>query len=161
MPLHFVKLDLGDVPIRMRNLTIVMVGLGGGADKHGDAKARDQPGVAKAPDVVTDGDSAGGDDKDCNDNAEGNRGHMGIQINVNVVWDGNCNVMLQVMLAKSAKLTFDIKHIKLFGWQNILLSPLTSNLPVVSAIQSGDHDEVHGHSREDDECGPVNAVGGH
>ncbi len=39
------------------------------------------------------------------------------------------------MLTKSTKLAFGVKHIKLSGWLHILLSPLTSNLLVVSAIQ--------------------------
>ncbi len=52
MPLHFVKLDLGVIPIRMTNVKIVRVGLGGGANKHRDGKVQDQPGVAKAQNML-------------------------------------------------------------------------------------------------------------
>jgi len=61
----------------------------------------------------------------------------GIQIDVDVVWDGNCDIMLQATLTKSAKVTFGVKSIKLKGRMHILLSPLTTELPVISAIQYG------------------------
>jgi hypothetical protein len=116
VPLDFMKLDLGDIPIRTMNVKILMVELGGGANEHWDAKARDQLEVAKAQDLIMGGDLVGGDNKDCNDNVDGNRGQAGIiQININMVWDGNFDVMLQAMLTKLAKLTFGVKHIKLSG----------------------------------------------
>jgi hypothetical protein len=137
VPLHFVKLDLGDVPIRTTNMTILRVRLGGGggggaddASQHGGGGA---PGYARPQDAVADGDSDGGD---CDD-ADGNGGQAGIQINVDVVWDGNCDVMLQATLTKSAKVTFGVDRIKLSGRLHVLLSPLTSDLPVVSAVQYG------------------------
>lgn len=61
----------------------------------------------------------------------------GIQIDVDVCWDGNCDIMLQATFTKSAKVTFGVKHIKLSGRMSILLSPLTTELPVISAIQYG------------------------
>jgi len=61
----------------------------------------------------------------------------GIQVDVDVCWDGNCDIMLQATFTKSAKVTFGVKHIKLSGRMSILLSPLTTELPVISAIQYG------------------------
>ncbi|KAL9189839.1 hypothetical protein ACHAXT_009514 [Thalassiosira profunda] len=101
VPLHFVRLDLGDVPIRMANMFIHRV----------DLMQRD---------------GAGQKEK-----------QAGIQIDVDVVWDGNCDVMLQATLTKSAKVTFGVKQIKLSGRMHILLSPLTTDIPVISAVQYG------------------------
>ncbi|KAL7526718.1 hypothetical protein ACHAXR_001619, partial [Thalassiosira sp. AJA248-18] len=56
---------------------------------------------------------------------------------MDVVWDGNCDIMLQATLSKSVKVTFGVKKIKLSGKMNILLSPLTTELPVISAVQYG------------------------
>ena len=53
VPLHFVRLDLGDVPIKMQNMFIHRVD-GVGAEKR-----------------------------------------TGVQIDVDVLWDGNCDIMLQ------------------------------------------------------------------
>lgn len=98
VPLHFVKLDLGDVPISTRNMFIHRVdfGMGSGGSKQ-----------------------------------------TGIQIDVDVVWDGNCDIKLQATFTKSAKVTFGVKKLKLAGRLHILLSPLTTELPVISAVQYG------------------------
>lgn len=101
VPLHFVRLDLGDVPIRMANMFIHRVDM-----MHRNA--------------------AGQKEK-----------QAGIQIDVDVVWDGNCDVMLQATLTKSAKVTFGVQQIKLSGRMHILLSPLTTEIPVISAVQYG------------------------
>ena len=99
VPVHFVKLDLGNVPIRTENMTV-------------------RP-------------RAAGD--------EGSR--SGVQIDVDVAWDGHPDVMLQANLPRlgsarsSAAVTFGVKRVKLSGRMHILLSPLTTVLPVVSAVQ--------------------------
>mmetsp|Transcript_17297 Transcript_17297/g.31329 ORF Transcript_17297/g.31329 Transcript_17297/m.31329 type:complete len:754 (-) Transcript_17297:132-2393(-) len=100
VPLHFVKLDLGDVPIRTTNMLIHRVDL-----------------------------------ESSNDGA--NTKQTGIQIDVDVEWDGNCDIMIQATLTKSAKVIFGVKAIKLSGRMHILLSPLTTELPVISAVQYG------------------------
>ncbi|KAL7553254.1 hypothetical protein ACHAWF_016529 [Thalassiosira exigua] len=94
VPLHFVRLDLGDVPIKARNMFIHRV----------DTDGKRPP---------------------------------GIQIDVDVEWDGNCDVAFQATLAKSKKVKFGVKHLKLNGRMHILLSPLNGELPVVSAVQYG------------------------
>lgn len=123
VPMHFIKLDLGDVPIKTTNMTILRVKLGGEDGDGSDDDAGD-----KALDVSEWSKGSRSD----NGNAQ-----AGIQINVDVVWDGNCDIMLQATLTKSAKLTFGVKHIKLAGRLHILLSPLTNALPVISAVQYG------------------------
>ena len=112
VPLHFIKLDLGDVPIRTENMFIHRVDLDGIVDIDGD-------GIC---DVM------------CH---ETEQNMAGIQIDVDVVWDGNCDIMLQATFSKSVKVTFGVKRIKLRGRMHILLSPLTSELPVISAVQYG------------------------
>jgi len=97
VPLHFVKLDLGDVPIRTENMFI-----------H-----------PRAPTAV----EAGEVDDFCS----------GVQIDLDVLWDGNPDVMLQA----TSHVTFGIQRIKLSGRMHILLSPLTTELPVVTAVQYG------------------------
>lgn len=101
VPLHFIKLDLGDVPIKTTNMFIHRVGLEG-ADI--DNKKETKP---------------------------------GIQIDVDVVWDGTCDIMLQATFTRSVKMTFGVKQIKLSGRMHIILSPLTTEMPVVSAVQYG------------------------
>eukprot|EP00584_Thalassiosira_punctigera_P003085 CAMPEP_0172538734 /NCGR_PEP_ID=MMETSP1067-20121228/10062_1 /TAXON_ID=265564 ORGANISM="Thalassiosira punctigera, Strain Tpunct2005C2" /NCGR_SAMPLE_ID=MMETSP1067 /ASSEMBLY_ACC=CAM_ASM_000444 /LENGTH=785 /DNA_ID=CAMNT_0013324287 /DNA_START=93 /DNA_END=2450 /DNA_ORIENTATION=+ len=100
VPLHFVRLDLGDVPIRTRNMFIHRVDL---ASSHGGTKTN----------------------------------QAGIQIDVDVEWNGNCDIMLQATLTKSVKVTFGVRAVKLSGRMHILLSPLTTELPIVSAVQYG------------------------
>eukprot|EP00571_Detonula_confervacea_P006880 CAMPEP_0172318728 /NCGR_PEP_ID=MMETSP1058-20130122/35658_1 /TAXON_ID=83371 /ORGANISM="Detonula confervacea, Strain CCMP 353" /LENGTH=947 /DNA_ID=CAMNT_0013033619 /DNA_START=273 /DNA_END=3116 /DNA_ORIENTATION=+ len=112
VPLHFVKLDLGDVPVRFTNMFIHRVDL--------------------------DGDSINsGSNTSSTNGKKGNNKQAGIQIDVDVIWDGNCDIMLQATLTKAAKVTFGVKQIKLSGRMHILLSPLTTELPVISAIQYG------------------------
>mmetsp|Transcript_18663 Transcript_18663/g.40594 ORF Transcript_18663/g.40594 Transcript_18663/m.40594 type:complete len:246 (+) Transcript_18663:5-742(+) len=134
IPLHFVKLDLGNVPIRTENIFIHAVG-----DDHNN-----------------DSISSSNDDDDDNDSTIPDQlgEHPGIQIDLDVIWDGNCDVMLQASLMRNAntnnslakslaksmvspKVTLGVKRVKLRGRMHILLSPLTTELPVVSAIQYG------------------------
>jgi len=61
----------------------------------------------------------------------------GIQIDVDVNWNGNCDIILQATMSKNAKVTFGVQSIKLSGRMNILLSPLTTELPIISAVQFG------------------------
>ena len=112
VPLHFVKLDLGDVPIKTQNMFIHRVDLDKIVDMDGDGVCDLNPDHEKQT-------------------------TPGIQIDVDVVWDGNCDIMLQATFTKSAKVTFGVKSIKLSGRMHILLSPLTTELPVISAIQYG------------------------
>ena len=102
VPVHFVKVDLGDVPIRTSNMLIHKVDL-----EEADA------------------------------GCEVTRCRAGVQIDVDVEWDGNCDITLQATLTKSAKAVFGVESIKVRGRMHILLSPLTSELPVVSAVQYG------------------------
>lgn len=97
--LHFVRLDLGRVPIRTKNMFIHSVDLSG---KNTEAEKK-----------------------------------AGIQIDVDVEWDGDCDVMLQATVTKSAKITLGVKSLKLSGRMHILLSPLITELPVISAVQYG------------------------
>mmetsp|Transcript_14135 Transcript_14135/g.30160 ORF Transcript_14135/g.30160 Transcript_14135/m.30160 type:complete len:922 (-) Transcript_14135:239-3004(-) len=97
VPLHFVKLNLGDVPIKTSNMFIHRVDF---ESIHAGGQA-------------------------------------GIQIDVDVDWDGTCDIMLQATMTKSAKITFGVTSIKLHGRMHILLSPLTTELPVISAVQYG------------------------
>ncbi|KAL7543424.1 hypothetical protein ACHAXR_012705 [Thalassiosira sp. AJA248-18] len=100
--LHFVRLDLGDVPFLFQNMFIHRVDM-----EHSIAKGKKKKAGA------------------------------GVQIDVDVVWDGNCDIMLQANFTKSAKFTFGVKQIKLSGRLQILLSPLTTEIPVISAVQYG------------------------
>lgn len=97
VPMHFVKLDLGDVPIRTENMFV-----------H-----------PRAPPAV----EAGELDEFCS----------GVQIDLDVLWDGNPDVMLQA----TSHVTFGVQRLKLSGRMHILLSPLTTELPVVTAVQYG------------------------
>ena len=117
VPLHFVKLDLGNIPITTQNMFIHRVDL----DKI----------------VNMDGMDGMCDLNSNNNDNEKQQTTPGIQIDVDVVWDGNCDIMLQATFTKSAKVTFGVKSIKLSGRMHILLSPLTTELPVISAIQYG------------------------
>lgn len=101
MNLHFVRMDLGSVPIRMTNMFIHMV-------EH-------------------EREGAGGEKQNL----------TGIQMDMDVSWDGQADVMLQATLSKSAKLTFGVEKIKLSGRMSVLLGPLTTEIPVVSAAQYG------------------------
>jgi len=113
VPLHFIKLDLGNVPIEFTNMFIHRVdldGMGGIDDSINDA----------------------------NNGLSSSKGkEAGIQIDVDVGWNGNCDIMLQATITRGAKVTFGVKSIKLSGRMHILLSPLTTELPVISAIQYG------------------------
>jgi len=100
MNLHFVKLDLGSVPIQTTNMFIHRVDL----DSVHAGKTTKQ---------------------------------KGIQIDVDVNWNGNCDVMLQATINRGVKFTFGVKSIKLSGRMHILLGPLTTELPIISAVQYG------------------------
>jgi hypothetical protein len=100
VPLHFVKLDLGNVPITTKNMFIHRVDLDSSISGQKSNQA-------------------------------------GIQIDVDVEWDGNCDIMLQATVNRAIKPKFGIQHFKLFGRLHILLSPLTTELPVISAVQYG------------------------
>jgi hypothetical protein len=108
VPMHFITMDLGDVPIKIQQMVIHRVceatksgdGGGGGAALYDDSNKL-----------------------------------AGIKMDIDIAWDGNCDIMLQTKTA--AKLAFGVKHIKFSGQLYVLLSPLTSVLPVISAIQVG------------------------
>ena len=121
VPLHFVKLDLGDVPIRTENIFIHRV------DLKSSSQSSNSNGIANFNNESEHTIEPGED--------------SGIQIDFDVVWDGNCDVMLQATplgnLTKSANVTFGVKRIKLAGRMSILLSPLTTEIPVISATQYG------------------------
>ena len=67
----------------------------------------------------------------------------GVQIDLDVAWDGHPDVMLQAALpglgdaTSAARVAFGVNRIKLSGRMHILLSPLTTVLPVVAAVQFG------------------------
>lgn len=63
--------------------------------------------------------------------------HERIQIDFDLLWDGTCDILLQATLSSSVKLTFGVQHIKLKGRFSLLLGPLVTDLPVVSAVQYG------------------------
>jgi hypothetical protein len=95
VPIHFIKLDLGDVPIKTENMFVQRI------------------------------------------KSKGQRQQERIQIDFDLEWDGECDILLQATLSKSMKLTFGVQHIKLKGRFSLLLGPLTTDLPVVSAVQYG------------------------
>ena len=105
VPMFFVKLDLGDVPIRIQRMVIHRVN----------------------ETTYESGGSYGAYD-------DGNK-RAGIKMDIDLYWDGNCDIMLQTKSAP--KLAFGVRHIKFSGQLYVLLSPLTSVLPVISAIQVG------------------------
>jgi Ca2+-dependent lipid-binding protein len=92
VPIHFIKLDLGKVPIKTENMFVHRIN---------------------------------------------SKGQERIQIDFDLVWDGECDILLQATINKSVKLTFGVQHIKLKGRFSLLLGPLTTDLPVVSAVQYG------------------------
>ncbi|KAL7553253.1 hypothetical protein ACHAWF_016528 [Thalassiosira exigua] len=103
VPLHFVKFDLGDVPIKMTNMFIHRLDQEGKEDNLHSGRQRPP----------------------------------GIQVDVDVEWDGNCDLRLQATLSKGMKATFGAQRFKLRGRMHILLSPLTGELPVITAVQYG------------------------
>ena len=54
-----------------------------------------------------------------------------LQMNLDVLWDGNCSIELKADYLGS----FGVRKIKLFGRMSILLKPLVSTLSIVQAIQ--------------------------
>jgi hypothetical protein len=129
VPMHFVKMDLGNVPMQTKNMCIHTVGgvNNGGATNSGNKII----GIAQSKSIDQLDEERGGG------GGIQNGQKAGIQIDIDVCWDGKCDIMLQATLTKSAKLTFGVRHIKLYGRLHILLSPLTSALPVISAVQYG------------------------
>ena len=93
--IHFIKLDLGEVPIKTSNMYIHTI------------KSKDQ------------------------------RSQQRIQIDFDLLWDGECDILLQATVSKGLKPTFGVQHIKLKGRFSLVLGPLTTDLPVVSAVQYG------------------------
>jgi Ca2+-dependent lipid-binding protein len=83
--LHFTKVDLGDVPIRLDNIVVHEV------------------------------------------NKEANT----LQFDLDVLWDGACDIQLKADYIGS----FGVKSIKLHGRMSILLKPLVPTLSVVNAVQ--------------------------
>jgi hypothetical protein len=134
VPMHFVKMDLGNVPMQTKNMCIHTVGGSGNSAAAAIATnmGNNIIGIAQSKSLdQLDEESGGGG------GGIQNGQKSGIQIDIDVCWDGNCDIMLQATLTKSAKLTFGVRHIKLYGRLHILLSPLTSALPVISAVQYG------------------------
>jgi len=105
VPMFFVKMDLGDVPIRIQRMVIHRVN---------ETYESSSGGISSYDD--------------------GNK-QAGIKMDIDLYWDGNCDIMLQTKSAP--KLAFGVRHIKFSGQLYVLLSPLTSVLPVISAIQVG------------------------
>mmetsp|Transcript_43914 Transcript_43914/g.92411 ORF Transcript_43914/g.92411 Transcript_43914/m.92411 type:complete len:737 (+) Transcript_43914:172-2382(+) len=93
VPIHFVKMDLGNVPIETRNMFIRRV------------------------------------------DPDSSSGKAGVGIDMDVLWDGDCDILLQATITSSLKVTFGIKKLKLAGRLDVLLSGLTTDLPVISAVQ--------------------------
>lgn len=60
----------------------------------------------------------------------------GIQMDFDIEWDGDCDIMLRAAL-KPISVSFGVKNFKLSGRMYVILSPLTSAMPVVSAAQFG------------------------
>ena len=83
--LHFIKVDLGNVPIRLDNIVVHDV------------------------------------NKDTNT----------LQMDLDVHWDGNCNIQLKANYLGS----FGVKSVKLFGRMSILMKPLVKTLSLVEAVQ--------------------------
>lgn len=54
-----------------------------------------------------------------------------VQFDVDVVWDGECDIQLQADYIGC----FGVKSIKLFGRMSVVLQPLTNALPIVGAVQ--------------------------
>mmetsp|Transcript_18541 Transcript_18541/g.38040 ORF Transcript_18541/g.38040 Transcript_18541/m.38040 type:complete len:881 (+) Transcript_18541:225-2867(+) len=104
VPLHFTRLDLGNIPIKTENMLIHPVNLSNDVDNV-------------APTIK--------------------QSQAGVQINMDIIWDGNCDITLQATVSKSAKFSFGVHHLKVKGRLLILLSPLTTDLPVVTAVQYG------------------------
>ena len=134
VPMHFVKMDLGNVPMQTKNMCIHTVG-GGSGGGGGGAKMNDATSLGNIIGIVRSKSSDQLDEEGIGGGIQKQK--AGIQIDIDVCWDGNCDIMLQATLTKSAKLTFGVRHIKLYGRLHILLSPLTSALPVISAVQYG------------------------
>jgi len=126
VPMRFVKLDLGDVPVRVENIFV--------HNLEDSTEALEQH--------LEYLESMNGNKGNKNSSfvlpKEG--GKSGMQIDLDVVWDGNCDVMLQaaIGIAKSSThVAFGVRRIKLSGRMSVLLGPLTCELPVISAIQFG------------------------
>ncbi len=104
VPLHFTRLDLGNIPIKTQNMLIHPVNLSNDGD-------------ILTPTIK--------------------QSQAGVQIDMDIIWDGNCDITLQATVSKSAKFSFGVQHLKVKGRMLILLSPLTTELPVITAVQYG------------------------
>ena len=62
--------------------------------------------------------------------------HAGIKLDFDMEWDGDCDIALRAAL-KPVGVSFGVQNFKLCGRMYLILSPLTSELPVVSAAQFG------------------------
>jgi len=83
--LHFIKVDLGNVPIRLDNIVVHEI----------------------------------------------DKGTNTLQMDLDVHWDGNCNIQLKANYLGS----FGVKSIKLFGRMSILMKPVVETLSLVQAVQ--------------------------
>eukprot|EP00977_Amphora_coffeiformis_P008416 scaffold1912_cov167-Amphora_coffeaeformis.AAC.15 len=92
--LHFIKVDLGNVPIRLDNIVVHEI----------------------------------------------DKGTNTLQMDLDVHWDGNCNIQLKANYVSSKILcaalgSFGVKSIKLFGRMSILMKPVVETLSLVQAVQ--------------------------
>ncbi|KAL7544255.1 hypothetical protein ACHAWF_007635 [Thalassiosira exigua] len=66
----------------------------------------------------------------------GDGGRQFVQIDFDVEWDGECDIMLEADVATKT-ISFGVRHFKLSGRMSVLLGPLVDALPVISAAQFG------------------------
>lgn len=114
VPMHFVKLDLGNVPMQTKNMCIHTVGGNGSGGGGGGGKMNDATSLGNIIGIVRSKSSDQLDEERGGIQQQQQQQKSGIQIDIDVCWDGNCDIMLQATLTKSAKLTFGVIDISNF-----------------------------------------------